>query len=75
MISPTSLEGISYAMKSANILADILNRGTNNVGTKYFIKTLGIRFKLLIKKYIKMPFMYNRYLRKIIMKSNLNAIK
>ena len=75
MISPTSLEGISYAMKSANILADILNRGTNNVSTKYFIKTLGIRFKLLIKKYIKMPFMYNKYLRKIIMKSNLNAIK
>jgi len=75
MISPTSLEGISYAMKSAYILANILNSSTNNVSKKYFVKTLSIRVKLLIKKYIKMPFMYNKFLRKLVMKSNLNTVK
>jgi flavin-dependent dehydrogenase len=74
MISPSSLEGISYSMESGKILAEIINRGFENIGYKYFMKTLGIRIKL-INKIIKRPFMYNRILRKIIMLSGIKAIK
>jgi len=74
MISPSSLEGISYSMESARILAEIINEGLNNIGYKYFMRTFGIRIKLILKIF-KMPFMYNRILRLLIMKSGLKAIK
>jgi len=74
MISPSSLEGISYSMESAKILAKIINEDANNIGSKYFVKTLGIRIKLLLK-IVKMPFMYNRVLRGMVMKSGMRAIK
>ena len=74
MISPSSLEGISYSMESARILAGIINGGLNNIGYKYFVKTFGIRIKLILKV-LKIPFMYNRILRYLIMKSGLKAIK
>ncbi|MDR0316742.1 MAG: FAD-binding protein [Treponema sp.] len=73
MISPSSLEGISYSMESAKILAEIINHDCNNVKHKYFIKTSGIRLRLLFK-IIKKPFMYNKILRKLIMKSGIKTI-
>ena len=74
MISPSSLEGISYSMESAQILAETINSSLNHIGYKYFIKTLGIRIKLILKIF-KMPFMYNRFLRMLIMKSGIKAIR
>jgi flavin-dependent dehydrogenase len=74
MISPSSLEGISYSMESARILAGIINEDFSNIGYKYFARTFGIRIKLLMK-IIKMLFMYNKILRRLIMKSGLKAIK
>jgi flavin-dependent dehydrogenase len=74
MISPSSLEGISYSMESGKILSEIISKGLDNIGYKYFIKTLGIRMKLIYKIF-KMPFMYNRILRKIIMKNGIKTIK
>jgi flavin-dependent dehydrogenase len=74
MISPSSLEGISYSMESAKIVAEIINRNGTTIGCKYFMKTLGIRIKILFK-ILKMPFMYNTILRKLIMKSGIRAIK
>lgn len=74
MISPSSLEGISYSMKSAKILAEVLNKGLKHIGYKYFMKTLCIRIKLIFKV-LKMPFMYNRFLRMLIMKSEIKAIR
>jgi flavin-dependent dehydrogenase len=74
MISPSSLEGISYAMNSAAILSKIINSGTNRVGLKYFTASFGIRIKLLLKL-LKRPFMYNKFLRALIMKSRINAIR
>ncbi|MDR2151152.1 MAG: hypothetical protein LBO67_10205, partial [Spirochaetaceae bacterium] len=74
MISPSSLEGISYSMESATKLAAVINRNSNNIGYKYFMSTMGIRVKLLFK-ILKMPFIYNKILRKIIMKSGIKAIK
>ena len=74
MISPSSLEGISYSMESAKILANIINESENGIERKYFAQTLGIRIKLLLK-IAKMPFMYNRVLRGLVMKSGMKAIK
>jgi flavin-dependent dehydrogenase len=74
MISPSSLEGISYSMESGKILAKVINRSFENIGGRYWIKTLGIRIKLLLKIF-KMPFMYNRFLRRLIMKSGIKAIQ
>ncbi|MDR1976092.1 MAG: FAD-binding protein [Campylobacteraceae bacterium] len=74
MISPSSLEGISYSMESAKILSGVLNKNLNKIDRKYFIRTLGIRIKLMLK-ILKMPFMYNTILRRLIMKSGLRTIK
>jgi flavin-dependent dehydrogenase len=74
MISPSSLEGISYSMESSKILAKIINNGLDNIGFKYFIGTLGIRIKL-ISKILKIPFMYNRFLRMLVMKSGIKTIR
>ncbi|MDR2377091.1 MAG: hypothetical protein LBD96_11720, partial [Treponema sp.] len=74
MISPSSLEGISYSMESGKIMAEIINKNLNNIGYKYFMNTLGIRIKLICKIF-KMPFMYNTILRKLIMKSGIKTIK
>ncbi|GHU76535.1 oxidoreductase [Spirochaetia bacterium] len=74
MISPSSLEGISYSMESAKILAEVINENLNGIEQKYFLRTLGIRIKLILK-IAKMPFMYNKYLRKIVMTSGIKTIK
>lgn len=74
MISPSSLEGISYAMESGYKLAQVLNKKLLNSHKKYFMKTLKIRIKLIIKIF-KRPFLYNRFLRMLVMKSGLQTIK
>ena len=74
MISPSSLEGISYSMKNAKILADIINKDINSIDARYFAGTMGIRIKLFLK-IIKMPFMYNSFLRWFVMKIGIKAIK
>jgi flavin-dependent dehydrogenase len=94
MISPSSLEGISYAMESAKILAEIINGNytningnsnningnstnikgnSNNISRTYFNKSLGIRIRLLFKM-IKKPFMYNKFLRMLVMRSGVKTI-
>ncbi|MDD5980438.1 MAG: FAD-binding protein [bacterium] len=73
-ISPSSLEGISYAMESGYILADVLNKNINAKSSIYKRKTLKLRIKLFIKM-LKRPFMYNRCLRYLIMKSGIDSIK
>jgi flavin-dependent dehydrogenase len=72
-ISPSSLEGISYALNSAYDLALILNSRYKNPNWAYRIKTLPIRGKLLIKR-MKSPFMYWPILRKCVMKIGLKSI-
>jgi Dehydrogenases (flavoproteins) len=73
-ISPTSLEGISYALNSAHELAKVLNSSCHNPARKIRMKSISIRMKLLLK-YMKAPFMYNSFLRKIVMKTGINSIK
>jgi len=73
-ISPSSLEGISYALNSAYELAVIFNSRHKNPNRAYRVKTLPIRLKLLVKCF-KVPFMYWPFLRKYVMKSGLKTIR
>lgn len=71
-VSPSSLEGISYSMHSAYMLAKAFNSGGNaDKNYKRLIKSL--RFKIFIR-ILKTPFIYNPVLRKLVMKSGLEAI-
>jgi flavin-dependent dehydrogenase len=74
MISPSSLEGISYSMESARRLSEAINGNYGNIGRRYFMSTLDIRLKLIFK-ILKMPFIYSRILRKLVMKSGIKAIR
>lgn len=72
-ISPSSLEGISYAIDSAQLLADSLRTGTRGAAARYRAKTMKMRLKLMIKV-LKCPFMYQPRLRALVMKTGLAAI-
>ncbi|MDR0445600.1 MAG: FAD-binding protein [Oscillospiraceae bacterium] len=73
-ISPSSLEGISYALDSANRLAEVITASGANENRRYARAARGIKAKLLLK-YIKSRFMYKAMPRKLIMKSGLQSIK
>jgi flavin-dependent dehydrogenase len=73
LISPSSLEGISYAMESGKRLAEVINGGRDTIGRRYFMRTAGLRVKLLAKM-IKMPFMYNVFLRNLVMGSGIGSV-
>ena len=72
-ISPTSLEGISYALNSAYHLATVLNSNASNPTWQFRLKTLPMRLKLLMKHF-KAPFMYKPFLRNLIMKTGIKSI-
>lgn len=73
-ISPSSAEGISYALKSSLYLAQSLEEGIDGFLDRYKRKVKGIKLNLLIKN-LKSPAMYNPYLRQLAMKSGLQSIK
>ena len=73
LISPSSLEGISFAIDSAMALADVFQEQGENKAKKYHKKTRKLRFKVL-KKIMKCPFMYQPVLRKLVMKSGFTSI-
>lgn len=72
-ISPSSLEGISSAINSARALSEVLNAHSENPNKKYRLKTFNIRLKIFLKL-LKCPFMYNSFLRKLVLKSGLKSI-
>ncbi|MBQ7104130.1 MAG: colicin M resistance protein CbrA, partial [Anaerotignum sp.] len=73
-ISPSSLEGISSAIYSARDLSRVLNHPRGDLNKRYWNKTLKIRIKIGLKL-LKCPFMYNAFLRKLVLKSGLQSIK
>ncbi len=73
-ISPSSFEGISYAITSGKILAEVFRDGNKCLGELYRKKTRKIRIKLWLKM-IKRWFMYNPFARFIVMKSGIESIK
>lgn len=76
-ISPTSFEGISWAITGASLLADALTEHAGHIERAerlYRAKTRAMRAKLYAKQ-LKAPFMYNRVLRNLILRSGLRAVK
>lgn len=72
-ISPSSLEGISSAINSARVLSEVLNAHSKKANKKYWLKTFKIRLKIFLKL-LKCPFMYNPFLRKLVLKSGFKSI-
>jgi flavin-dependent dehydrogenase len=73
-ISPSSAEGISYALKSSLYLAQSLEAGIDGFLYRYKQKLSDIKLNLLIKN-LKSPAMYNPFLRQLAMRSGLQSIK
>ncbi len=73
-ISPSSAEGISYALKSGSILADCINKSMKNYGLKYKRKTFKLRMNILVKR-LKSLLMYNKFTRKLIMKTGVLSME
>ena len=73
LVSPSSGEGISYALDSAHLLAGVLNGQASHPNRAYWRKTLPVRLKLLLKT-LKSPFLYHPLLRRLVMQSGLCAI-
>ncbi|MDH4240974.1 MAG: FAD-binding protein [Phycisphaerae bacterium] len=73
-ISPSSAEGLSYAFKSALALADVLHKTPEDFEKRYYRKTQGLRANILLKN-IKSHFMYDPWLRTIVMRTGLNSMK
>ena len=75
-ISPSSFEGISYALISAEKLAEAFNSKERlaDVLRAYRRSTKLLSLKVKIKC-IKRPFMYNKLLRTLVMRSGITAIK
>ena len=75
-ISPSSFEGISNAVISADILANIFNKYNKEkkITRKYRCKTTKLKLKLCLKV-IKRWFMYTQFTRFLIMKFNIGSIK
>ena len=72
-ISPSSAEGISYALKSSLYLAQSLEEGIDGFLDRYRQNVKDIKFNLLTKN-LKSPAMYNPFLRNLAMKSGLQSI-
>jgi flavin-dependent dehydrogenase len=73
-ISASSLEGISYALDSAEILSKILNSGVAKPNKRYYQKTMPLRLKLYCK-IIKAKILTTPLWRMLIMKSKIQHIK
>ena len=74
LISPSSLEGISYAFNSAVQLAGVFNKFDKNLNKKYNSAIFKIMIKLLAKN-VKSVALYTPFFRYLIMKSGIGSIK
>lgn len=72
-ISPSSAEGLSYAFRSAVALAKALDNGQEGYYNKYLANLKSLERNIMFKN-LKSPAMYNKYLRKVIMKTGVLSI-
>ena len=73
-ISPSSAEGLSYAFKSALALARSLEGGLEGFAGVYKKEAQSLMRNIFFKN-LKSPAMYNRVLRKLILKSGVKSLK
>ena len=73
-ISPSSAEGLSYAFRTAIMLAKSLQTGLFGFEKRYYEKALEIKFNLFLKNQ-KSRFIFNPTLRHAIMKIGLQSMR
>ena len=75
LISPSSFEGISYALASAEALADAFDTGAEDAHIRrlYHRRSQKLVRKIRLRT-LKRPFMYHRLLRTCVLKSGITAI-
>ena len=73
-ISPSSAEGLSYAFRSAFLLAQALNTGPDGFEKRYHDLTRKLRTNIFLKN-LKSQFIFNPGLRKVIMRSGLQSME
>lgn len=74
LISPSSLEGVSYATESGYRLACAMNQDRYDPQKLYDRSLAKLRLKIC-EKLFKCPFMYDPLLRKMVMKSGITSIE
>jgi geranylgeranyl reductase len=72
-ISPSSAEGLSYAFRSARLLAEVLHAGFDNLGPRYVRATMPLRRNILLKS-LKSRIVFNYTLRQTIMRLGLQSM-
>ena len=72
-VSPSSLEGISSALRSGRLLAEAYAHAPAHVHEAYARLTAPLRRRLLLKL-LKRPFMYDPLLRRLVLFSGLSAL-
>jgi flavin-dependent dehydrogenase len=70
--SPTSAEGFSYALQSSWYLCKALDQGILGIENRYAKHCRIIEWNIFIKK-LKMPAMYNRFIRNLVMRSGITS--
>lgn len=73
-ISPSSAEGISYAFRSALLLAEALRSTPHDFEKRYYQKTRALRRNIFLKNF-KSRFIFNPTLRKVVMRSGLQSMQ
>jgi flavin-dependent dehydrogenase len=73
LISPSSAEGISYAFRSAMILADLLQKGPAALDKRYRAAVKGLRLNIRLKN-LKCHIMYDRLVRRVVLRSGVRSI-
>lgn len=73
-VSPSSLEGISSAIRSGKYLAEVINENPKDRHKRYKQITRKMRIRLYLKNF-KSIFIYHPFLRKLVMKSRIQSIK
>ncbi len=73
LVSPSSLEGISYALISARHLSQVLNQPPAQPQKAYRQALRPLRRKIL-RRLLKSPFMFQPFLRRLVMRSGLLSL-
>ncbi|MEO0294206.1 MAG: FAD-binding protein [candidate division WOR-3 bacterium] len=73
-ISPCSGEGLSYAFGTAVVLSEVLQESLENFEVRYKRRLRKLKRSILSKN-IKSHFIFNPFLRKILMKTGIKSIK
>lgn len=74
LVTPSSLEGISHALRSGQLLAEALNQHGINGLPLYARRARLLKWRIL-RKHLKYPFMYWPWLRRIVMWTGLLSVE